>query len=252
MQRQRKRDHYCIKSLLTFETKQPEHIAIIMDGNGRWATKRNLPRMEGHNAGADSIDRLMDAAIELKLKNISLYAFSTENWKRPVLEVRSIFQLLDTFIDNKLDKLIENQIRILHSGSRKRIPKFSLKKIDLAIEKTKEYSSINLNFCLNYGSHEELTNAFNQIIQERKLNKVSLDKEIKAKDIERHLYTHPLPPVDLMIRTGGEQRISNFLLWQIAYSEIYFCDVLWPDFSKEDLVQALDWYKNRHRRFGGL
>ncbi len=223
-----------------------------MDGNGRWATSRGLSRSEGHKKGSDAIDRLMDAGIEAGLKNISVYAFSTENWKRPVTEIRAIFSLLDEFIEKKLDKLQKNNIRIFHSGSRKRIPGRSLEKIDKAIEATKKNTGIYLNFCLNYGSKDEILHSVNEILANRKKENRDPFKEIREKDIEAHLYTKSLPPVDLMIRTGGELRLSNFLLWQSAYAELYFTEILWPDFNRETLFEALDFYDKRVRNFGGL
>ncbi len=234
------------------KTKLPEHIAIIMDGNGRWATTKGLARKEGHREGSLAIDRLMDLAIEIGLKNISLYAFSTENWKRPITEVRAIFNLLEEFIDSRLDSILSKNIKILHSGSRKLIPAGSLKRIDKAVSATSKNTGIVINFCLNYGSQDEILNAFHKIIQNRIKKNKNLEKEIKIAEFEEALYTYPLPPVDMLIRTAGEKRVSNFLLWQIAYAEIYFTDTLWPDFDKKSLFEALDWYAGRTRKFGGL
>ena len=234
------------------KTKLPEHIAIIMDGNGRWATTKGLARKEGHREGSLAIDRLMDLAIEIGLKNISLYAFSTENWKRPITEVRAIFNLLEEFIDSRLDSILSKNIKILHSGSRKLIPAGSLKRIDRAVSATSKNTGIVINFCLNYGSQDEILNAFHKIIQNRIKKNKNLEKEIKIAEFEEALYTYPLPPVDMLIRTAGEKRVSNFLLWQIAYAEIYFADTLWPDFDKKSLFEALDWYTSRTRKFGGL
>ena len=223
-----------------------------MDGNGRWAKAKGLERKEGHREGSNAIDRLLDTALSLGLKNISLYAFSTENWKRPPSEITSIFSLLDEFIDNKLERLQEKNVRVWHSGSTKRVPQRSVRKIDKAVTETNGNRALNLNFCLNYGSMDEITHAVNKILAERKEKGKSLDKAIKASDIEKNLYTYPLPPVDLLIRTAGEQRLSNFLLWQSAYAEIYFTDVLWPDFDKKCLLSSLEWYAKRVRKFGGL
>ena len=234
------------------KNKLPEHIAIIMDGNGRWATTKGLARKEGHREGSLAIDRLMDLAIEIGLKNISLYAFSTENWKRPITEVRAIFNLLEEFIDSRLDSILSKNIKILHSGSRKLIPAGSLKRIDRAVSATSKNTGIVINFCLNYGSQDEILNAFHKIIQNRIKKNKNLEKEIKIAEFEEALYTYPLPPVDMLIRTAGEKRVSNFLLWQIAYAEIYFADTLWPDFDKKSLFEALDWYASRTRKFGGL
>lgn len=230
----------------------PNHIAVIMDGNGRWASSKGLKRTEGHREGAKTIDRLMDDAIEFGLKNISLYAFSTENWKRPVLEIKAIFDLLIEFINDRLDNIHSKGIRIQHSGSRKRIPASALKSIDAAVAKTKKNKVLTINFCLNYGSKDEILHAFNEAMKERKINRKDLSAPMKEREFEKYLYTYPLPAVDLLIRTAGEQRISNFLLWQIAYSEIFFTNTLWPDFNRDSLVDALKSYEHRVRKFGGL
>nr|PJZ94301.1 isoprenyl transferase [Leptospira ellisii] len=235
-----------------FPSHLPEHIAVIMDGNGRWATARGKSRSEGHREGAQAIDRLMDASLELGLKNISLYAFSTENWKRPVTEIRSIFNLLVEFIDTRLDRIHSRGIRILHSGSRKRLTRGVLDKIDFAAETTRKNKKLTVNFCLNYGSRDELLRAAQEAFLRRKREKVPFEKPLKEKELEKFLYTSALPPVDLLIRTAGEQRLSNFLLWQSAYAELYFTDTLWPDFDKTALVHSLDWYGARTRKFGGL
>lgn len=223
-----------------------------MDGNGRWATNRGLPRSAGHREGALAIDRLMEVALELKIPVISLYAFSTENWKRPATEIHAIFQLLNEFIDSRIEKIHQNGIRIHHSGRVQRIPFLSFKKIYRAVKLTQHNQKMVLNFCLNYGSKEEIASAFSKVLRRRIQEKQKLDSPLTEEEIERELYTYPLPPVDLLIRTAGEQRISNFLLWQIAYAEIYFTNTLWPDFNRESLLEALEWYSSRVRKFGGL
>lgn len=230
----------------------PTHIAIIMDGNGRWAEQRGLSRSAGHREGANAIDRLMETALELGIPFISLYAFSTENWKRPISEIQAIFQLLNEFIDSRLEKIHKNEIRIHHSGKIQKIPFLSFKKIYKAVRLTQNNKKMTLNFCLNYGGKEEILNAFSKLIKRRVQSNEKVDKPLTEEEFEKELYTYPLPPVDLLIRTAGEQRISNFLLWQIAYAEIYFTNTLWPDFHKEDLFQALEWYSSRVRKFGGL
>lgn len=230
----------------------PVHVAIIMDGNGRWATQKGLARKDGHKEGSYAIDRLLEVALELGLKNISLYAFSTENWKRPLSEVNSIFELLDFFIEDRLDVIHKNGIRVLHSGSKSKIPFSSLNKIQKAVDKTSENSRMNLNFCLNYGGQEEILTAFSKLMEKRRIGSISPFKEVTSSEFEESLYTHPLPNVDLLIRTAGEQRVSNFLLWQIAYAELYFTNTLWPDFNREALFGALEWYEKRVRKFGGL
>jgi undecaprenyl diphosphate synthase len=230
----------------------PQHIAIIMDGNGRWATSQNKDRSEGHRQGAIAIDHLMDSAMEFKLKYISLYAFSTENWKRPIKEIKAIFNLLDEFISTRLAKIQSKNIKILHSGFETKLPLQSLTQIQKAVKETKNNTGIVLNFCLNYGSQDEILNAFHKLIKIRLDKKKDLSKPIKKDEFEKELLTYPLPDVDLLIRTAGEQRISNFLLWQSAYAELYFTEKLWPEFDRLELEKALQWYSNRTRKFGGL
>lgn len=230
----------------------PRHIAVIMDGNGRWATAQGKKRTEGHRQGAVAIDNLMDACLELGLENISLYAFSTENWKRPVLEVKAIFDLLIEYIDTRLDVIHDKGIRIQHSGSRGKIPKVALASIDRAVAKTAKNKKLTVNFCLNYGSQDEILNACQKLYQDRIAKGKDPGAKVSPKEFEKYLYTYPLPPVDLLIRTAGEERISNFLLWQIAYAEVYFTKTLWPDFNREALLDALDSYDKRTRKFGGL
>ncbi|PJZ69210.1 isoprenyl transferase [Leptospira perolatii] len=238
--------------MASFKTNLPRHVAVIMDGNGRWATSRGLSRSEGHRAGADSIDKLMDASLSLGLENVSLYAFSTENWKRPITEIKSIFELLVEYIDSRLQTIHEKGIRIHHSGSRKRLTSKVLAKIDHAVEQTKRNRKLNVNFCLNYGSQEEVLQAAQKVFADRWKKKVSPEKPISVKELEKYLYTHPLPSVDLLIRTAGERRLSNFLLWQSAYAELFFTETLWPEFNRQSLEEALDWFKKRTRKFGGL
>ncbi|MCC5815886.1 MAG: isoprenyl transferase [Leptospira sp.] len=223
-----------------------------MDGNGRWATARGLKRSDGHREGAVAIDKLMDSALSLGLQSVSLYAFSTENWKRPILEIRAIFDLLIEFIDSRLDSIHEKGIQIKHSGSRSKIPKSALASIDKAVAKTSKNRKLIVNFCLNYGSQDEILTAMNRLLEDRKMRGKPLDEKIKSKEFEKYLYTYPLSPVDLLIRTAGEERISNFLLWQIAYAEVYFTDTLWPDFGEVALWEALRSYEKRIRKFGGL
>jgi undecaprenyl diphosphate synthase len=231
---------------------RPKHIAMIMDGNGRWATRQKLSRTEGHKEGSNAISRVIESAIIEKIPYISLYAFSTENWKRPITEVRAIFQLLIEFIDTRLDEIHSKGIKICHSGSRKKLSKEVLRKIDFAIEKTAKNKKVTVNFCLNYGGREDICQAAERLIQERMAKGKSLDSSISEKELEKYLYTYPIPPVDLLIRTAGEQRISNFLLWQISYAEIFFTDTLWPDYSGVHLKEALHWFESRKRKFGGL
>jgi len=228
-------------------SRVPEHVAIIMDGNGRWAQKRKLPRIEGHRRGSETVENLMDAAISLKIKVVSLYAFSTENWTRPEDEVKGLWQLLQYFFESKLPLLKEKNIQVRHSGNIQDLPSGARKVIKEAVRETKNNDSIILNFCLNYGGREEIITAAEKWADRRK-NTESLDSET----FEKYLYTHGLPGVDLLIRTSGEYRISNFLLWQIAYAELIFMDVLWPDFTPRHLYKAVYMFQTRERRFGGL
>lgn len=232
----------------------PKHIAIILDGNGRWAKQRNLPRSEGHRQGGENLKKLVDVILELEIPYISLYTFSTENWKRPKSEIQSLWNLLQEFFTKYLEECKQKQICIKVSGDISKLPKASQEILNKAVQETKKNKRLLANFCINYGSQQEILRAVNQIIQikieqYKNTGKIS---DIKIKEFEKHLYTYPLPSVDLLIRPGGEQRISNFLLWQCAYAELYFTDVLWPDFSREELFKALEWYSGRERRFGGL
>ncbi|MFW5769818.1 MAG: isoprenyl transferase [Spirochaetota bacterium] len=228
-------------------SRAPEHVAIIMDGNGRWAQKRKLPRIEGHRRGSETMENLMDAAVSLNIKVVSLYAFSTENWTRPEDEVKGLWQLLQHFFESKLPLLKEKNIQVRHSGNIQDLPTGARKVIREAVRETKNNDSIILNFCLNYGGREEIITAAEKWADRRK-NAESLD----SKTFEKYLYTHGLPDVDLLIRTSGEYRISNFLLWQIAYAELVFMEVFWPDFTPWHLYKAVYMYQKRERRFGGL
>ncbi|NMB66185.1 MAG: isoprenyl transferase [Spirochaetes bacterium] len=226
----------------------PRHVAIIMDGNGRWAKRRGLPRIEGHRRGAETIERCMDTAIELGINVVSLYVFSTENWSRPKEEINGLWNLLESFFEKKLNTIIEKGVQVRHSGSLKELPVNVQRIITDAVEKSKNNSRIILNFCLNYGGRHEIIHAVNEWLQKKPSPELSLTPEI----FESYLYTRGLPDVDLLIRTSGEYRISNFLLWQIAYAELVFMKVLWPDFNEKHLYQAIYEYQHRERRFGGL
>ncbi|MDY6934570.1 MAG: polyprenyl diphosphate synthase [Spirochaetota bacterium] len=223
------------------------HVAIIMDGNGRWAEKRSLPRLEGHRRGAEVIDSLMDVAVDLGLQVVTLYTFSTENWLRPKAEVDGLWEITESFIISKKEKIKQNDLRIIFSGIKNGLPASTLRIIEELIEETKNNKKMTINFCVNYGGRQEIVDSVNQWIQHRKLNEsLTIDK------LNKYLYTSELPDVDLMIRTGGEYRISNFLLWQLAYTEFVFLKVLWPDFKPNHLYKAIYEYQNRDRRFGGL
>jgi undecaprenyl diphosphate synthase len=225
----------------------PAHVAIIMDGNGRWAKKHNLSRSEGHKKGAEIIEPLMDTAIDLGIKAVSLYAFSTENWVRPRTEILGLWKLLDHFFTSKLDTIKSRGISIRHSGSLKRLPSSTRKVIERSVAETRSNKKLVLNFCINYGGRQEILEAANRCIEE-----LGGKGSLTEKKLERFLYTSGLPEVDLLIRTSGEYRISNFLLWQIAYAEMVFMDVLWPDFTSQHLYQAIYQFQQRERRFGGL
>jgi undecaprenyl diphosphate synthase len=225
----------------------PAHVGIIMDGNGRWAKERGLPRKEGHKMGAEVIEPLMDSAIAIGIKKISLYAFSVENWSRPVTEVRGLWELLEKFFRNKIDIINEKNIKIQHSGSLKKLPPSTGKAIRESIEKTSANKGLVLNFCINYGGRQEIIDSVNSWLESRKP-----DEKITEKKLSNLLYSPALPDLDLLIRTSGEYRISNFMLWQIAYAELVFTDVLWPDFKEEDLCRAVWEFQNRERRYGGL
>lgn len=223
----------------------PRHVGIIMDGNGRWAKQRGKPRSYGHKKGADVIDEVVTACFERGADAVSLYAFSTENWVRPKEEVDAIFGLLGILIDKKLAKLIKNEIKLIISGDISPLPESLRKKCSNAVQKSGKFKGKVLNVALNYGSRAEITRAVNVALGSGRT-------EITEEDISAGLYTAGLPDIDLVIRTSGEMRLSNFFLWQCAYAEFYFTDVLWPDFHKEELDKAFEWYSHRKRRFGGV
>jgi len=227
----------------------PNHIAIIMDGNGRWAKKRNKSRGYGHKEGKKSAKKIIEVCAELGIKNLTLFAFSTENWNRPKLEIELLMKLLLTSLNEELEALNKNNIRFKTIGNLEKLPKKLLSYLTKATKKTQNNNRMTLTLALSYGAREEIVYAMQAIGDKVKNNLISL-KNIDESVINQHLYTHYLPDVDLLIRTSGEKRISNFLLWQIAYSELYFTKKLWPDFSKEDLYEAIVNYQQRERRFG--
>ena len=229
--------------------KLPKHVAIIMDGNGRWAKQKGLIRTIGHEKGSTAVREVVEASAEIGIENLTLYAFSTENWKRPKFEVDTLMKLLVSSLKKEIQKLHDNNIKLNAIGNLKLLPKKVLAELTDVIERTKNNSRMTLTLALSYGSREEIVNAMKEIGEKVKNNIISHEK-IDETIINEHLYTRNLPDVDLLIRTSGEQRISNFLLWQIAYAELYFTEVLWPDFSKEELYVALHSYQNRERRFG--
>ncbi len=227
----------------------PVHIAIIMDGNGRWAQKQGKKRIFGHKNGAKAVREVVEGCAEIGIKNLTLYAFSTENWNRPKMEVDMLMKLLVSSLKKEMKTLMDNNIKLNTIGNIQALPGNICEELIEVIEKTKNNTHMTLTIALSYGSREELTNVVKQISNKVK-NNIILVENIDESVINNHLYTQNLPDVDLLIRTSGEHRISNFLLWQIAYAELYFTEILWPDFKKEHLLQAIINYQNRERRFG--
>ncbi|MCI6271720.1 MAG: isoprenyl transferase [Erysipelotrichaceae bacterium] len=226
-----------------------KHVAIIMDGNGRWAKSKGYPRTQGHLVGTDNVRNIAIAANDAGIKALTVYAFSTENWKRSKEEVDYLMKLPFVFFKKFIDELMEKNIKITMIGEMSEIPKDTAKVLQKAIDQTSSNTGMVLNFAMNYGSRNEIVRAVNNI-----LNDVKSGKEINVteENFNDYLYTNNLPEVDLVIRTSGEQRISNFLLWQIAYSELIFTDVPWPEFTPDKFLECLDNFKNRDRRFGGI
>jgi len=216
-----------------------------MDGNGRWAKKRMLPRIAGHKKGLDSLQVIIKSAITYKIPIITLYAFSTENWNRPTEEINGLMKLFSDSINTQTDKLIENNIRVRVLGDITIFSKDLKVKIEYLVKKTSMNRGLNLNIALNYGARSEIIMAINKASKDKK-------SDLLEKDLTDNLYTKDMPDVDLLIRTGGQKRLSNFLLWQIAYSELYFINTLWPDFSDQDFVDALYFFQNTERKFGNL
>ena len=231
------------------EERLPRHIAIIMDGNGRWAKERGKLRVFGHENGVEAVRKTVENCAKLKIDFLTLYAFSTENWKRPKLEVQTLMRLLVNSLQRELKTLNKNNIQLNAIGNIDSLPAKAAQELREVIDKTKKNSGLTLTLALSYGSREELKSAIKAISSKVKNNLISED-DIDETFINTHLYTHDLPDVDLLIRTSGEHRISNFLLWQIAYAELYFIDVFWPDFREQHLVDAIINYQNRERRFG--
>jgi undecaprenyl diphosphate synthase len=227
----------------------PRHLAIIMDGNGRWAKERGKLRVFGHEHGVKAVRETVENCAKIGIEYLTLYAFSTENWKRPRIEVETLMRLLVSTLKKELETLHKNDIRLNAVGNIESLPKKAYSELQEVISKTQNNSKMTLTLALSYGSREELKNAVKEIGIKVKNNIISPEK-IDETIINDHLYTRNLPDVDLLIRTSGERRISNFLLWQIAYAELYFIDVFWPDFRGQHLVEAIRNYQNRERRFG--
>lgn len=221
-----------------------------MDGNGRWAKRRGLPRIAGHRAGAKSVKEVIAAAKECGVKILTLYTFSTENWKRPKHEIDALFKLLENYIDKEFRNLDENGIKLSLIGRIDGLPEILRKKLSDVVEKTKNNGSLVLNLALNYGSRTEIVDAVHKIIEECRAQRLK-DEDINESTFGKYLYTKEIPDPDLLIRTSGEMRLSNFLLWQLSYSELYVTKKLWPDFNKADFKKAISEYRKRERRYGG-
>ena len=235
----------------TIKSNIPKHVAIIMDGNGRWATKRHLPRSAGHRAGVESLREIINVSIEIGVEYLTVYSLSSENWKRPESEIKFLMKLFLATIKNELRLLMEYGVRLRLIGDRKSLPPEIVKAYEEAEKKTSENTKLNFNIALNYGSRQEILDAFKALGE--KINSGELDiEDIGIKDLSDNLYTKDIPDPDFLIRTSGEHRISNFLLWQISYSELYFTKVLWPDFKRKHFIKAIDEYQKRNRRFGKL
>jgi undecaprenyl diphosphate synthase len=229
----------------------PNHVAIIMDGNGRWAKLRGKPRLYGHKEGAESVRSILDTFARLEIKAVTLYAFSTENWKRPEDEVTGLMEMLKYYINKEIDEVNDNKIRFRAIGDIAGLAEDVQKEIRDAEEKTKGNTGTKLNVALNYGGRAEIVEACKRAFRELKESGDSIE-DFNEEHIEKNLYTHGLPEVDFMIRTSGEMRISNFLLWQVAYSEIYVTETLFPDFRRKEIFKAILEFQNRDRRFGGV
>ena len=228
----------------------PRHVAIIMDGNGRWALSHSLPRTEGHRRGADAVKQTVRACLDLNIDYLTLFAFSSENWKRPKAEVQTLMGLLRFYLRSEIDALIKSDVRLRVIGDRQALEQDIQKLIHFAEDKTKENSRLNLTIALNYGGRREILLAVRAMVREATVGELDLEC-ISEKHFEERLETHGIPDPDLLIRTSGECRLSNFLLWQCAYSELVFVETLWPDFGKEELISAIEDFNSRERRYGG-
>lgn len=228
----------------------PAHVAIIMDGNGRWAQNRNLPHMAGHNAGMLAMKEIVKASSTLGVKHLTVYAFSTENWKRSTEEVGGIFKLLILYVEKELKELHENNVKVKILGDYEKLPKEAVKSLKRSLKTTQHNNGLQFNIALNYGGRDEILRSVKKLAMEVEAGKLKSD-EITEEMIADNLYTAGIPDPDLMIRTSGEMRLSNYLLWQCAYSEFVYTDVLWPDFNREEYEKAIEVFQNRKRRFGG-
>ena len=229
----------------------PQHIAIILDGNGRWAKKKGMPRNYGHAQGSKNVERICEDAYRLGVKYLTVYAFSTENWKRPQDEVDALMNLLRNYMKTCLKTAEKNRMKVRVLGDITALDADIRKRIEELEEATKKNDGLNFQIALNYGSRDEMIRAMRKMCADCKEGKIAID-QIEESLFETYLDTYDIPDPDLMIRTSGEQRLSNYLLWQLAYTEFYFTDVLWPDFTKEELIKAIEYYNGRDRRFGGV
>ncbi len=244
-------DNTALKTKILKKGNLPEHIAIIMDGNGRWAKRRGLPRIMGHRAGVKTVRRIVEASTEIGVKVLTLFTFSIDNWKRPSYEVSSIMNLLYETTRQELEELIENNIRLIAIGRLGELSSKEKQMLEKAIHQTRGNTGLVLNLALNYGGRTEILDAVKKIALDVKEGKLKTE-QINEQLFYGYLYTDGLPDPDLLIRTSGEMRISNFLLWQTSYTELYLTDVLWPDFSVRDFYTAIWDYQNRERRFGRI
>jgi undecaprenyl diphosphate synthase len=229
----------------------PQHIAIIMDGNGRWAKKRGLPRTAGHRAGAKAVEKICEEAYNAGVKYLTIYAFSTENWSRPAEEVNMLMNLLRDYLSDSLANAKKNNMKIRVIGDRNALSPDIRDRIKETEEASRNYTGLNFQIAINYGGQDEILRAVKKIGERVKAGDI-LPEDITVKTIEDSLDTAGIPAPDLLIRTSGEQRLSNFLLWQLSYTEFYFCDTLWPDFGKKQLLEAIKYYNTRDRRYGGV
>ncbi len=227
------------------EKNIPKHVAVIMDGNGRWAKQRGLLRVEGHKKGADTLEKILKHSVTREVRNLTVYAFSTENWKRPKAEVSALMRLFSKYLDSKKEELKKQGVRLVVSGSKEGISDKLLKKINETEKYLSDCNVLTFNIAFNYGGRKEIIDGINKLLKEEK-------SEVTEDTFKNYLYQPDIPDPELVIRTSGEFRVSNFLLWEVAYSEFYITDTFWPDFDEDEYDKALEWFNNRERRFGGV
>ncbi len=233
------------------ELQVPNHIAIILDGNGRWAKKKKMPRNYGHIQGSKNVEKICEEAYRLGVRYLTVYAFSTENWKRPQEEIDALMKLLQSYLESSIKTSMKNNMRVRIIGDTSKLQEGLQKSIAELEEASKDNTGLNFQVAINYGGRDELLRAVRALAKDVKENKTSID-QIDEDTFEQYLDTRGIPEPDLLIRTSGEQRISNFLLWQMAYTEFYFPEVLWPDFDKKELIKAIEYYNSRSRRYGAV